>query len=149
MVARDDLKLHSSPGLAFAGFRRVPQPNVIATGAKEVSVNHLCVGWGYRYDEASSKYSPRPPFHLPSNVTAIRKCDHTTDDTRAWGILERLHQTWYLRGTGSSELSNIPHVDRAIPSSSVDLASVWGPAGLRKQHLASHISGWKIGVTRH
>jgi hypothetical protein len=32
---------------------------------KEVSVNHLCVGWGYRYDEAWSKYglsSPAPPL---------------------------------------------------------------------------------------
>lgn len=76
--------------------------------------------------------------HLPSDMSPIRECDHATDKAGAGGIPERLHETWYLRGTRSSELPNVPHVDGTIPSSRVDLASVWGPASLRsgiERHL--------------
>jgi hypothetical protein len=37
--------------------------------------------------------------HLPSDVTSIRERNHTADNAGTEGILQRLHQTWYLRGT--------------------------------------------------
>jgi len=71
--------------------------------------------------------------HLPSNMTPIWKCDYAADDSRTGGIPERLQEAWYLRGTRSSDLPYIPHVDSAISSSGVDLAPIWGPASLRSE----------------
>ena len=73
--------------------------------------------------------------HLPSNMAPVRERDYTTDNPRAWGIPEGLQKSWYLRGTRSSELPNVPHVDRPVSSTGVDLASIWRPTGLRMKFI--------------
>jgi len=143
MVAWDDLELHSSPSLAFPGFCRIPQPNVVVRGAGKKCPLVLCGGMGIYIDRGKRGpivYQLAPPFapspgvrHLPSNMTPVRKRNYTAHDSRAGGIPEGLEKTWNLRGTSPSELPYVPHVDSTVSSSGVDLAPVWGPTCLRNE----------------